>query len=107
MNPYDVPANKPAPRSRQEARNYWQQSQVRPVLPPRFVNVPWVTATKWTAQDDSFVVEANIQKLLTTHGAGVYTVMVSARDSASGNREFITSYSIFHGVTPPNTYAAP
>ena len=104
VNPYDVPVNKPAPSSRQEAHNYWRRASVRPVLPPRFVDVPWVTASTWTAQDAGFVVEANIKTLINTHGAGVYTVMVSARDSASGKLEFISSYSIFHNIAPPNIY---
>ena len=102
-NPYDVAADTPAPRSSAEAHRAWQQaynaSQSRQ---PQSITVPWVTAKEWKARDASFAVRADISKILRQYGHGVYTVMLWA--DIDGARAVISEYSIFHAVTPPDTY---
>ena len=102
-DPYDVPPNAPAPRSYTEAHRAWQEaynaSQSRK---PQSITVPWITASEWTASGTSFAVEAGIAEILNQYGDGVYTVVVWG--NVGGVREVISQYSIFHGVTPPDTY---
>ena len=102
-SPYDVAADTPAPRSPAEAHRAWQQaynaSQSRQ---PQSITVPWITAREWTARDTSFAVRADISKILSRYDDGVYTVVTWS--DIDGARAIISEYSIFHGVTPPDTY---
>ena len=102
-SPYDVAADTPAPRSPAEAHRAWQQaynaSQSRQ---PQSITIPWITAKEWKARDASFAVHADISKILSQHGHGVYTVMLWG--DIDGARAVISQYSMFHGATPPDTY---
>lgn len=103
-SPYDVAVDAPAPRSPSEAHRAWQEaynaSQSRK---SQSINVPWITASEWKARDMSFAVKADISEILNRHGDGVYTVIVWG--NVGGTKEVISQYSIFHGVTPPDTYS--
>ncbi len=102
-SPYDVPAGVPAPRSPGEAHQARQQtynaSQSRQA---QSITVPWITASEWTAGDTTFAVKADISEILKRHGDGVYSLMVWGK--IGGEDAVISQYSIFHGVTPPDTY---
>ena len=105
-SPYDVAADAPAPRSPSEAHQAWQQaynaSQLRQ---PQSITVPWITASEWTANGATFAVKVDIGSILSRHGPGVYSVMLWAK--VGGADAVISEYSIFHGVTPPDTYSSP
>ena len=103
-DPYDVPADAPAAGSYDEALALWQaaydasQNRVE-----QTIIVPWITASEWTAKGKAFSVSVNISAVLKAYSAGgVYTVLVWG--NIGGERTPISQYSIFHGVTPPNTY---
>ena len=102
-DPYEVPADAPAPRSHDEANAFWeaayQASQLSSGVP---IIVPWITALEWTASADAFAVTADISDLLARHGDGVYSISVWG--GIDDELVFISDYSIFHGVTPPDTY---
>ena len=102
-DPYDVPADSPAPRSLAEAHAFWQQAyDASAGRSMDSVTGKWVTARKWDIRGDDFAAEADLQAILDAHGKGVYTVMVWAKGQI-GNVA-ISDYSIFHGITPPSTY---
>lgn len=102
-DPYEVPADAPAPRSPDEANAFWeaayQASQLSSGVP---IIVPWITALEWTATADVFAVRSDISDLLSRHGDGVYSITVWG--VIDGEHVIISDYSIFHGVTPPDTY---
>lgn len=102
-DPYDVPTDAPAPGSPDEAHAFWeaayQASQLSSGVP---IIVPWITALEWTTSADAFAVMADMSDLLARHGDGVYSI--SVRGEINGERVVISQYSIFHGVTPPDTY---
>lgn len=102
-SPYDVATTAPAPRSPAEAHQAWQQAYnaSQSGLTAHFT-VPWVTASEWTVSGTTFAVKADISNILNRHGAGVYSLMVWG--SIGGERAVISQYSIFHDVTPPDTY---
>ena len=102
-DPYEAPADAPAPRSYAEAHRAWQQaynaSQSRPT---QSITVPWITASEWTANGISFAMKADISKILQHYGDGVYSLMMWGK--VGGEDVVISQYSIFHGVAPPDTY---
>ena len=103
-NPYEVPASAPAPSSPNEAHQAWQQaynaSQSRS---HQSITVPWITASEWTASGTTFAVKADISEVLGRYGDGVYSLMVWGK--IGGEDVVISQYSLFHGITPPDTYA--
>ena len=102
-DPYDVPPDAPAPQSHDESYRFWQAaydaSQSRE---ERTIIVQRVTARSWRADGALFEVTADIGGLLSRYGNGVYTVLMWG--ALGGEDLVISEYSIFHGVTPPDTY---
>lgn len=115
-NPYDVPAGAAAPHSPEEAHQFWQAaynaSQERE---ESLITVPWITAQEWSIsefeiQNNQYVekkgvfsVKADLSDVLMEHGDGVYSLIVWG--NIGSERVVISQYSIFHGITPPDTYA--
>ena len=98
-SPYDVSPDAPAPRSPFEALEFWQDAyDASQEMVPESITVPWITASVWNAVGTEFSVKANMGSL----PAGVYTVIVWA--PLGGEDIVISEYSIFHEVTPPDTY---
>ena len=102
-DPYDVPADASAPRSHEESHRFWKaaydKSQERQGIS---IIVPWLTASEWTAKGELLSVKADLSDLIEEYGDGVYTIVVWGNLGAE--REVISEYSIFYGVTPPDTY---
>ena len=102
-SPYDVAADTPAPRSSSEAHQAWQQAyNASQSLQSQSITVPWITASEWTATGTTLLVKADLSQILSRHGDGVYSIMVWGK--LGGEDVVISQYSIFHGVTPPDTY---
>ncbi len=102
-DPYDVPADAPPARSYEEAHNLWQEAyDASKGRKEQTIIVPWITALEWKAMDESFSVDADINEVLNEHGEGVYTILVWG--DIDGERAVISEYSIFYGITPPDTY---
>ena len=101
LDPHEVPADAPAPRP--------PSSPFPPVAPPHqpppslsVITVPYITASAWRVNSKGFSFRADLSDLLSKHGAGVYSIMIWGK--VSGRSLVISQYSIFHGVTPPDTY---
>ena len=103
-DPYDVPADARPARSHNEAGMLWEEAY-RASLAKKGTQivVPWITAKKWQVANDTFAVEANLSKVLRKHGDGVYTILVWGK--VDDEDAVISEYSIFVGVTPPDTYS--
>ena len=102
-DPYDISPEASAPSSPDDAHEYWQAAyDASQAIGERSVTVPWITARSWTADGVSFRATADIGEVLGEYGAGVYTILVWA--PMDGERVIISEYSIFHAVTPPDTY---
>ena len=103
-DPYDVSPSAPPASSHSHANRLWQEAyNASRNQNDQTIVVPWITALRWTAVGESFSVEADIGGVLAEHGAGVYRIMVWG--DIDGERAVISEYSIFHGITPPDTYA--
>ena len=103
-DPYNVPADAPAPQSHDEAHKFWQAAyDANQLRPTTTSTAPWITATEWDVDSDSFSVVADLNDLVEIHGDGVYSVMIWA--TIAKERAVISQFSIFHGVTPPGTYS--
>ena len=106
-DPYEVSADAPAPEPPRRTSPTFPAPQPIPVY--QFITVPWITAQEWTTSDDAFAVKADLNDLLSKHGDGVYSIVVWGKTKASplsisGTQHVISQHSIFHGVTPPDTY---
>ncbi len=102
-DPYDVPANSPGPRSHDEAHEFWQAAyNASKARVDESITVPWITASIWEITADSFTVAADLSDVIAAFDNGVYTVMLWAK--LGGERVVVSQYSIFHGVTTPDTY---
>ena len=105
-NPYDVPADAPPPRSPDEANQHHREAKVASeLLPPETRIIPWITATSWDVRGESITARADIDNILNQYGPGVYTVIVWAL--LDGEEIVVSEYSIFHEITPPETYSWP
>ena len=105
-DPYQVPADAPAPRSRDEARRLYEEARDQD-LPDRYVTGPWITASWWQARGNRFGVTANLWEVTRRHGPGVYTVVLAHRNvQGEGKEEVVTlsEYAIFYEVEPPGGY---
>ena len=102
-DPHDIPLDVPAPMSPDEAHQLWREAQdASEARETRSITVPWITALEWTARGETFSVTADLRDLLAKYGKGVYSLIVWAN---IGSEDVVVSeYSIFYGVTPPDTY---
>ena len=98
--PREIDQAAPAPGSAEQAIQLFAQAQI--VADPHFYNIPRVRASTWEAAGSEFEVVADIKQLLDQHGPGAYTVLVWHYGDTF--EQIISHYSIFHGVTPPDTY---
>ena len=102
-DPYEVPADAPGPRSHDEAHAFWEAAyRASQLLPGVLITVPWITALEWRTSADAFAVRADLSGVLSKHGDGVYSIIVWG--VFAGEYVVISQYSIFYGVTPPDTY---
>ncbi len=103
-DPYDVPADARGPRSHDESHRFWKAAyDLSQKLIERPTIVPWITARKWSVREGAFSVTAGLSDLISEHGDGVYTILVWGKLGIED--KVVSEYSIFHGVTPPDTYA--
>ena len=103
-DPYDVPASARPARSADEAGKLWDEAYKSSLATKATqIVVPWITAKKWRVSKFTFSIEANLSKVLRKHGDGVYTVVVWGK--VDGEDVVVSEYSIFVGVTPPDTYS--
>ena len=100
-NPYDVPNDARPPRSHDEAA-FGIEWNLLPWRIPKQIHNPWITASEWTVNGNEFSVKADISEILSKYGNGVYLLIAWGK---IGFKDVVISeYSIFHGVTPPDTY---
>ena len=100
-DPYEVPADVEAPKTGWEA-GFLKGLVKIPPLEVTYINVPWVTASQWHADQDRFEVEVNLESILPNYGPGVYTVLIWGPLEA--NQVPIATYPIFPDIDPPDTY---
>ncbi len=102
-DPYNVSPNARAAQSHNEAHSIWlaayRESLTRQL---QTITVPWITAQKWADNGKEFSIEADLSNVLAKHGDGVYSIVIWG--GIHGEDAVISEFSIFHGVTPPDTY---
>ena len=98
--PHEISANSPTPQTESEAKQLISEARASQEQVTNMV--PQLKASKWIASGKRFEVRADISSLLEQHGPGLYTVLVFYY--ADGIELPIVEYSMFHGITPPDTY---
>ena len=103
LDPYTIQADAPAPRTLDERREFKQVARdASESQPLTTIVVPWITATEWKADGQRFSVTADLVDVVERFGSGVYTVVLWSE--LGGEDAIVSQYSIFYGVTPPDTY---
>ena len=96
-SPYDVPLDTPAPGSPDEAHDAWREAKDASLnIEPQSVTAPWITASNWNANGNTFAMSSDISPVLREHGSGVYTVLVWG--VIDGEDVPISQYSMWHYV---------
>ena len=67
------------------------------------MRIPRIAASRWGESGSNFTVKAELDKVITKHGPGVYTVALFGY--LEGDDRVVSKYSIFHEVTPPRIYS--
>ena len=98
-DPYSVSADAPAPLTPNDVSAFKREAEsARQRGVGISLTVPWITGSEWHVGRNSFSVKADIGDV----PPGVYTILVWA--PLGGEREVVSRYSIFHNITPPDTY---
>ena len=102
-NPYDVPIDAPSSQTLDEAREIWEEAyNASDSLPSQQIVVPYIIADEWEVSANSFSVVADVSAVTAQYGTGVYTVVIWA--DLGDDSVAVSRYTVFLGVTPPNTY---
>ena len=102
-DPYLIPSHIPDPQSSEEESSYRQLAvEAYQSQQAKTVTVPWLTANEWRVHDKGFYIEADLSEIIAAYGKGVYTVVLWSE--LGGEDVIVSEYSIFHGITPPDTY---
>ena len=89
----------------------WEPSDFDKDAAPRLIPLPntvstyaasWITALEETVKESHFTVRADLESILQEYGEGIYSIMVWGKIGVED--VVISQYSIFHGITPPDTY---
>ena len=104
-NPHDVQRETPPPSSFDEAYALWRE--FHPTLDDQTwdekeISYSYIVASEWTAKGDTFSVVTDISNILAEQGNGVYGVNLSGK--VGFQTAAIAKYTIFYGITPPDTY---
>ena len=101
--PHAAPGDVVAPDSPAAALQAWGRAKrANESLERRQVTAPWVTASTWEVEGDAFSFAADIAEVLEKNDSGVYTVVVWG--VIKGMDVIISQHSMFHELTPPDTY---
>ena len=73
-----------------------------PIPVHRFHTPEWVTASSWREDEHSISATVDLSDILDDRGPGVYTLTLWGY--IDGESVVVADYSIFHDVTPPDTY---
>ena len=106
MTPADFPADTPGPKSALEAREFWEEARARSLAISERIDIvsQRIRMSKFDLSGGDFVIEADIGDVLAQHGAGVYLIVVWGIVDADVT--LISEYTIFHRITPPDTYSS-
>ena len=104
--PYDISPELPAPSSRQESRELWEEAKQTYEETYQRVDITSrkIKMQKYEVEGNRFSISADLSDVLAEHGPGVYEVVMFG--VLNGEIESISEYSIFHNIPRPTGYEA-
>lgn len=104
-NPYEVPRDATPPASSEEDGDLWEEIVIASYeMGQQNYPIKVVIASEWSVQTEAFFASADISDVLREYGNGVYTIRLFGK--IDGEDNVFSTYSIFHGITPPDTYTS-
>ena len=103
MDPYSVPADRPAPRSHDEAHQHWAKAKAASERNPAIqVQLTRIEAQSMTRTDAAIQLRADLSRLLDQYGPGIYTVILWGRPDHMDRPVPLSNQSIFWNTQPPS-----
>ena len=94
-DPYDLSPSAPAPRSGHEVQEFYDEAYAaRQERAEQKITVLWIAAPQWVKRGTDFSVTADINRLVSAYGPGVYTVLLWPE--LDGEDVPISEYSVFY-----------
>ena len=104
VDPYETPANRPAPEGVREAHRHWSDATKASAQAPDVQNqMRRIVAQNMTVTVSAISVKADISKVLKSHGPGIYTVLLWGRPNHMAQPTRLSQQAIFWKTTPPPT----
>ena len=102
VDPYRNPADRTAPSSNSEAHRAWEEAQSASANAPALqAQTVRVVAQSMTVTDTVIQVQADLSKVLATHGPGIYTVILWGRPNHMAKTTPLSEQAIFWKTRPP------
>ena len=102
IDPYDNPADMPVPSSNSEARRTWTEAKLASANAPALqAQTVRVMAQSMTVTDTDIQVQADLSQVLTTHGPGIYTVILWGNPDHIAKPTPVSKQAIFWLTGPP------
>ena len=103
-DPYDIPADAPAPRNADESRVLYEQARDY-IRAYEEITGQWITAEDEVAADYDFSHKVDLEPVFRKHGPGVYMVLLWGWLPESDEQVTIGEFALFHETDTPDTYS--
>ena len=102
VDPYHTPADRPAPSSNPEAHRHWAEAKNASARAPSVqAQTIRVVAQSMTVTDTDINVQADLSQVLTSHGPGIYTIILWGRPDHMAKPTPLSKQAIFWLTRPP------
>ena len=102
VDPYLTPAGHPAPDNPDEAHRMWEDAKSASANAPALhVQTIRIVSKSMTVNDTDIEVQADLSKVLATHGPGIYTVILWGKPHHMAKPVPLSKQAIFWKTQPP------
>ena len=102
IDPYDTPADHPAPNTEEEAHEAWVAAKAKSQRGKTITReYRRLEAQRLAIKDRDFDVVADLNQVLKTHGPGIYTILLWGKPTNMKENSPVSEQAIFWKIEPP------